>query len=294
MGDVRDPSTSSQEVRSHPSFPDQIHRIRASAPALLGEKYRLPTITTPAALYSLDARRLAIHQFPLDPEAPVRKMRINQQLEGNDPGMIDSHEGKVEVPRPDAPPRARTLSGLQSVKEEQVHGVDVGIEGISEATSHLSLPQDLRETEGNPPQIDIEGVAKDVPEGGSESWGDSFAVEWLCTDRVSFNRTRHLRNPWNHDKEVKVSRDGTELEPTIGQQLLDEWPRLAAESGISSTPSSTPGAGRGGGGGGRGAQGPRPNLGVDASGSINGMVLGKDGAGGGRGTRGREGGQSRS
>jgi len=66
--------------------------------------------------------------------------------------------------------------------------------------------------------------------GGSvereETWGESFKVGWLCTQKLPFNRTRHLRNPWNHDREVKVSRDGTELEPTVGQRLLEEWTRL--------------------------------------------------------------------
>lgn len=63
--------------------------------------------------------------------------------------------------------------------------------------------------------------------GREESWGESFKVEWQCTTRLPFFRTRHLRNPWNHDREVKVSRDGTELEPIVGQRLLDEWEQLA-------------------------------------------------------------------
>ena len=59
-------------------------------------------------------------------------------------------------------------------------------------------------------------------------WGEPFKVEWLCTQRVPFQRTRHLRNAWNHDREIKVSRDGTELEPGVGQTLIDEWVALAA------------------------------------------------------------------
>lgn len=66
------------------------------------------------------------------------------------------------------------------------------------------------------------------------TWGRSFRVEWLSTERLPFYRIRHLRNPWNHEREVKVSRDGTELEPLVGQQLIDEWHGLAtapADSG---------------------------------------------------------------
>lgn len=57
------------------------------------------------------------------------------------------------------------------------------------------------------------------------SWGEPFKIEWIHTDRLPFYRTRLLRNPWNHDREIKVSRDGTELEPSVGQALLEEWDR---------------------------------------------------------------------
>ncbi|KAI6030485.1 YT521-B-like domain-containing protein [Pisolithus orientalis] len=62
----------------------------------------------------------------------------------------------------------------------------------------------------------------------TDSWGQTFKVEWLCTQPLSFQKTRQLRNPWNHDREIKVSRDGTELEPSVGQQLIDGWATLAA------------------------------------------------------------------
>ena len=40
---------------------------------------------------------------------------------------------------------------------------------------------------------------------------------------VQFQRTRLLRNPWNGNREVKISRDGTELEPSVGARLLKEF-----------------------------------------------------------------------
>lgn len=80
------------------------------------------------------------------------------------------------------------------------------------------------------------------PDG--ETWGESFRVEWLCTEKLPFFRTRHLRNPWNKDREVKVSRDGTELEPLVGQQLIDEWSKLAEVRPGAAPPSSGKGAGR--------------------------------------------------
>jgi hypothetical protein len=77
-------------------------------------------------------------------------------------------------------------------------------------------------------------------DGTGSAWDLSFRIEWIRTDSLPFFRTWHLRNPWNHGREVKVSRDGTELEPNVGQQLLNEWdiPLLALDS--SPGPSRTP------------------------------------------------------
>nr|XP_018262113.1 uncharacterized protein I303_05128 [Kwoniella dejecticola CBS 10117]OBR84271.1 hypothetical protein I303_05128 [Kwoniella dejecticola CBS 10117] len=47
-----------------------------------------------------------------------------------------------------------------------------------------------------------------------ETRGHVFRIEWIKVGPVPFNKTRHLRNPWNADREVKVSRDGTEVEPS--------------------------------------------------------------------------------
>ncbi|KAJ8080064.1 hypothetical protein PM082_016891 [Marasmius tenuissimus] len=56
-----------------------------------------------------------------------------------------------------------------------------------------------------------------------------FDLEWICTERLPYSRTFHLRNPWDHSREVRASKDGHELEPGVGQQLIDEWQRYAAE-----------------------------------------------------------------
>jgi len=87
-------------------------------------------------------------------------------------------------------------------------------------------------------------AAGDVTETAREervgSWSNPFKVEWIRIGRLPFHKTRHIRNPWNGDREVKVSRDGTELEPTVGQRLLDEWNQLdrPASSGRSTRTSS--------------------------------------------------------
>lgn len=58
------------------------------------------------------------------------------------------------------------------------------------------------------------------PEPDGQTFGKPFRIQWLSTARVPFHRTRGLRNPWNANREVKIARDGTEIEPTVGRKLL--------------------------------------------------------------------------
>jgi len=96
----------------------------------------------------------------------------------------------------------------------------------ADSQPHLQPVAEVEEQQQN----DEEEVRQLEESRVAEAWGDSFAVEWISTVRLPFQRTRHFRNPWNHDREVKVSRDGTELEPTIGEKLLEEWEEFAKES----------------------------------------------------------------
>lgn len=67
--------------------------------------------------------------------------------------------------------------------------------------------------------------AKESAEGGSQDLGRPFRIAWLSTARVPFYRTRGLRNPLNANREVKIARDGTELEPSIGKRLVQMFHR---------------------------------------------------------------------
>lgn len=63
-------------------------------------------------------------------------------------------------------------------------------------------------------------------EAGTKAWGKPFKLEWLSTARLPFYRTRGLRNPWNSNREVKIARDGTELEPSVGRKLIGLFNRV--------------------------------------------------------------------
>lgn len=71
------------------------------------------------------------------------------------------------------------------------------------------------------------GGEQQQDEGGTnKAWGKPFKLEWLSTARLPFYRTRGLRNPWNSNREVKIARDGTELEPSVGRRLIGLFNRV--------------------------------------------------------------------
>ncbi len=61
--------------------------------------------------------------------------------------------------------------------------------------------------------------AEDTDEDMQTS-GKPFKLQWLSTVPLPFYRTRGLRNPWNSNREVKIARDGTELEPSVARRLI--------------------------------------------------------------------------
>lgn len=183
--------------------------VHHSAPALLGEEYRKHSLLSPTAKpHSVDQQHLHLNRgrterFALDASAPVRAIRGHEDAPGKDEPHVST-------------------SMLDLVYEEDIDNPEA-----EEETNDLTTP--------------VIQPGEDVQRGEVLSWGDNFAVEWLCRERLSFNKTKHLRNPWNRDREIKVSRDGTELEPTVGQQLLQDWHRIAeSQPSPAGAPGKTP------------------------------------------------------
>lgn len=69
-------------------------------------------------------------------------------------------------------------------------------------------------------ESDVLSNASSGTEEETTAWGKPFQLEWLSTSRLPFYRTRGLRNPWNSNREVKIARDGTELEPSVGRKVI--------------------------------------------------------------------------
>ena len=157
----------------------------------------------PAETFDLGIlRHSAVLKSPhLDPEAPLRAVRDQAArgsskklptMDGDGVKRLDTMPPAVGFRHTSAPPDTGT-STTRAGSEANIHEQDTA-------------------------RADAAGEG-----AGSGEWGTPFKVQWIRVGKLPFNRTRHLRNPWNHDREVKVSRDGTELEPTLGQALLDEW-----------------------------------------------------------------------
>ncbi|KAM0756608.1 hypothetical protein T439DRAFT_321311 [Meredithblackwellia eburnea MCA 4105] len=74
------------------------------------------------------------------------------------------------------------------------------------------------------PSLDL-GVAETRfdEQGAWETFGTAFKVDWQCLNRLPFLRTRHIVNSFNASREVKISRDGTEIEPHAGALLMEEF-----------------------------------------------------------------------
>lgn len=104
----------------------------------------------------------------------------------------------------------------------------------NEASTNATLPNDTsddskaknkdkaeapttRETDANSGESENEDENK--------TWGKPFNLEWISTAKVPFWKTRGLRNAWNAGREVKIARDGTELETLVGRRLIGMFVR---------------------------------------------------------------------
>lgn len=184
------------------SKPSPMEPHRSSAPAALGPR--------PGGEFSAKppARKFSLRESGKARSAAglISKDFINSTpeivLDKNAPGRAVRNQGSTDGTK-------SVVSALQAVEEE-----------------NNSISSD--DGEEQPKDDVVPSMAKNAGNDEQQAWGQPFKVEWLCTDRLPFYCTRHLRNPWNQDREIKVSRDGTEVEPGVGQQLLEQWRTLAA------------------------------------------------------------------
>ncbi|KAH7924518.1 hypothetical protein BV22DRAFT_1013117 [Leucogyrophana mollusca] len=204
VGDSPAPFTpsiqSASGIQTAPSSSHQPHPPHhQSAPGALGP---LPprefSITSPASNLSLSERKIR--------PAATTILKNVAQMPSDD--IVLDKNAPLRAVRNKTSSIDESKSPLQPVAEE---------ENVASGSDN----EDKSKSAEEPVRQDDGVGARDV------SWGETFKIEWICTQRLPFYQTRHLRNAWNHEREIKVSRDGTELEPGVGQQLLEEWKTLA-------------------------------------------------------------------
>ena len=238
--------------------PDE-HRLVENSPQPLSpfEQQRLEAVSTgdpmtaPAGRSSLPTERRIVHSEPAF-SAPAevhghhRKMTVPT-------AVITSETFDPNALRKPPPPKLDPKAPLRAVREQAVRrpGLEAVIadeDGVKRQDTVVPLTE--RRTQTNPLPAGAHSPPARPPEAGPSfrepgmdgeaQWGTPFKVQWVKTTPLPFFRTRNLRNPWNHDREVKVSRDGTELEPTVGEALLQEWdkPETAPPSATASPTTS--------------------------------------------------------
>ena len=110
---------------------------------------------------------------------------------------------------------------------------------VAQAAEDEAEKQMERGGSHRPPEVDEDGVKRkdtaltpgekatrtgvEPEEFEPDAWGERFKIEWIRVGNLPFGRTKHLRNPWNADREVKISRDGTELEPSPLNSSSCNW-----------------------------------------------------------------------
>lgn len=116
-------------------------------------------------------------------------------------------------------------------------GAAQGAGGTSSESPHTGTStdeptSDTATAEEGKTEVEGRGEIQGEDEGAQvpRSWGMPFKIQWLSLNKVPFNRTRHLKNPWNGQREVKISRDGTEVEPSVGKRLFEEFFAAATSS----------------------------------------------------------------
>lgn len=128
-------------------------------------------------------------------------------------------------------PRAQVMNNMDLPKAIPTQATETCprgriIDDSARGTIFWEVEQDEVDGASDAVSEDSETRSTHDGEGAQKAWGKPFKLEWLSTTRLPFYKTRGLRNPWNSNREVKIARDGTELEPTVGRKLIGLFARV--------------------------------------------------------------------
>ncbi|SCV74594.1 BQ2448_7623 [Microbotryum intermedium] len=168
------------------------------------------------------------------------------------PGLAIENE-----PEPGSEGKARSapVRTHRAVLEQQLLGGSdapskLGADGVRRkdmVITPMEKSARLEKLEASLPPIETIEAALPEPHEDSLGWGRSFSVKWIKvyvhgriestshlflillpplffhSARLPFSRCKHIRNEFNGNREIKISRDGTEVEPSAGAALLEEF-----------------------------------------------------------------------
>jgi hypothetical protein len=174
--------------------------------------------------------------LPADSPVPAPSAGEERRGESLDPKVLEGMEGmRLEgngvrgsgsVDSMDSLRRGESMDGLSA--EER----NASLEKLEEWYVQFSSSTSLNRTDG--------GGGRDGAKGASLG-GTPFKIEWIKVHRLPFAHTRYVPpfpssvlladskihsniiNSFNSNREVKVSRDGTEIEPAAGLALLEAF-----------------------------------------------------------------------
>ncbi|RCI07939.1 hypothetical protein L249_5844 [Ophiocordyceps polyrhachis-furcata BCC 54312] len=127
-------------------------------------------------------------------------------------------------------PKSQSTSTLDLPKAIPTEATDYAPKGRiidDSARGTIFWEADREDSESGSDNASVVSSSKSMgTEEETKTWGKPFKLEWLSITRLPFYRTRGLRNPWNSNREVKIARDGTELEPSVGRRLIGLFNRV--------------------------------------------------------------------
>lgn len=118
----------------------------------------------------------------------------------------------MQSTKPSDEPKPNLIEATEHVPKGRI------IEDQARGTTFWEI--DVGNEEESDQEEEMRSIKNNDDDDDTQTWGKPFKLQWLSSNRLPFYRTRGLRNPWNSNREVKIARDGTELEPTIGRKLI--------------------------------------------------------------------------
>ncbi|XP_043915095.1 3'-5' RNA helicase YTHDC2 [Protopterus annectens] len=151
------------------------------------------------------------------------------------PSLPSSGKGsKSPSPRPNMPVRyfimkSSNLRNLEISQQKSIWSTTPSNERkLNRAFTESSVVYLIFSVQGSGHFQGFARMSSEIGRERSQDWGSTglggvFKIEWIRRESLPFQYAHHLLNPWNDNKKVQISRDGQELEPQVGEHLLQLW-----------------------------------------------------------------------